>query len=142
MLYQSLSKVEPHSASVGVSFAFLQMTKPKPLWKLTDVSPKLAANPDFGKLESRQTLYRRRVGPYIVSKPITIETYWNTDGYTSIIAEFDTLYGYGDSLQASVDDALFHLEQDRDFYGQIQDGTATALDLRSHLQSYLIPFLK
>lgn len=111
-----------------------------PLHLVPDAS--LVAGSDFGKLEARRTLYRQRVGRYIVSRPLTFEIYWNAGGYTCVISDFDSLYGYGQNPDEAVEDALIHLEQDRDFYGQIQNGTKCALDLRDRLRSYLVQYSK
>jgi len=147
-MYFSPANVQSNTGSASSVFALVLTATSVSVWTWTDTPFASAADDlevgdsDFGELKSRQTLFRQRVGPYIVSKPITILTYWNPDGYTSVIGDFDSLYGYGESVQASVDDVLIHLEQDRAFYGQIQDGTEAALELRSRLRSYLVPSFK
>lgn len=109
----------------GSGFVPVFTVAPSSVWILTDgvfneaLDTLRIADSDFGRLESRQTFFRQRVGCYIVAKPITILTYWNPSGYTSVIEDFDSVYGYGERLQEFVDDVLVHLEQDRDFFGQI-----------------------
>jgi hypothetical protein len=147
-MYFSFANVQLNTVSASPAFAPTLTATSGSVWTLTDTpfdsvaDSSRVSDSDFGELTSRQTLFRQRVGRYIVSKPLTILTYWNADGYTSVVSDFDSLYGYGESVQTSIDDVLIHLEQDRSFYGQIQDGTEAALELRARLQSYLVSFFK
>lgn len=97
------------------------------------------SHPDFGVLSGNRTVLRQKIGNYVVVKPLRLLSYRNRDGYTTIVDEFKSVLGYGDSLAVSQIEALNHLSNLREHYGQQPESSLShgAITFRNRLLAFL-----
>ncbi len=112
------------------SVGFPRISRPgtqgvKPVRGFAREALSLPIHEDFGILIDVTPLFSERVGPYRVVKPLDLQTYKNSDGFTSLFNVFPRIIGTGETSQESQDDAKRHLLHSREFYEALQPERGT-----------------
>ena len=98
-------------------------------------------DPDFGKMVSTCSAYCRVIGKYVLVRPLEMVTYRNGGIYTTRLAAFDSIAGFGASSSISQSEALSEIAHLRGVFGPLSDDECSldAIRLRNVLTSYLQP---
>ena len=83
---------------------------------------------EFGKRVNEKTIHQTFIGrslKYLVLRPITLISFWNADGFTTTLDEFEGIFGYGDTIAEAQSEVLGHIEALRTQFSNLTVENAT-----------------
>ena len=94
---------------------------------------------DFGVLVDTQDLFNTPLGDYHVAKPLDLQTYQSSEGYSALFTVFPLIIGTGSSGYEARESAKRHLLHSRNFYESLapERGTPGAKRQSQLMKQYL-----